>query len=722
MSNSPSGNTTPNQPLRSPMKKSRSNVATISSTTAQLLTSTKALLQSLTSWANQAASISEVSAKFVQVGDDFKALRKSYVAEGVEISDVKDIPNLLRQILEESLVLEPSQETLDLFLPKVGHIVAELMKTLKEKQLEYQAIQDARKGSERERSVSGPAATPNSSTDVSPRISSVKRDSATTDSISRLQNNNSLRRRASKRFSAYQTSKILSMNAASSPIPMDAGQFSIHNKTPGSPLQQEVSNNIKQSEIVQQLSSPKFEATTMNTTSKKPLPPIDQGNSFLDDVTVPTSSNKNQLSTVFLKLGNKVKKVEIKLPTSVANLRVLFTQKFGFSPSGSTSPPIYIQEGNNGIAYELEDVNEIKPNDILSLYEPDIASIVVKHMESQIDLLKDEMAKMEQSLITRIDKISTIPRIMSRSPSELGKLNEVAKEVAPASITSVAASDIEDLKFELSKARQAQTSAKQKVTSSINEVVSLIQQFQSIGLSPTGVISNPYMEHCKSKVSGDCENLVTKIDDLQDVIETLKLDISKRGSKPTQKQILFVQKELGSTKSSLVNLTKYMTTERKNWNARWQSELTAVLEEQEFFKEQETIIQLLEEDLSSADETYTLIVKCCEEMEKNPKAAKPSGPNLPIPDPSISTTDMRDALLSEVRMLKPDHDGRVEAIMKAEKIREKEKELLSADVFEEELGQFVGNEKLKKSGGIDEIERKRQMQNEANLKGQFGAI
>ncbi|KAG7877463.1 hypothetical protein KL938_004219 [Ogataea parapolymorpha] len=606
----------------------------ISSATAQLLTSTKALLQSLTSWANKTASVGEVSAKFVQVGDDFKALRRAYVAGGVDTSDIKDIPNLLRKVLEESLILEPSQSTLDMFLPKVGQIVAELMKTLKEKQAESQSVAEKRK-SQNHRSVSGPANVSASAT--SPPLPPPPSES-TNDAISRLQNNHSLMRKASKRFSAYQTSKIMSMNAISprnSPAP--AEKQTLSPEPPSSPLQAEVSKNIKKSEIHQQLTAP--------------------------SITLEEAFDSNK--TIFVKLEGRVKKTQVQLPTTITQLRTLFTEKFGYVPEDEF-PPIYIQPSPTDIAYELEDTSEITDSVIISLSEPNFTTSLMKEMKSQTELLRNEIVKLEESLSGRLRNLGV--SAVAREPGVIS---------SPSNLTSTdITTEIESLKTELTKARQLQKALKKRVGAAIEDALELVENFQNSSLSPEGVISNPYMEHCKRKVSSECENLVTKIDDLQDIIEALKLDISKRGSKPTQKQILHVQKELQTTKSNLSSLLQYMSIERKNWNARWQAELTAVLEEQEFFKEQETIIHLLEEDLSSADDTYALIVKCVEELEKNPKLMRAGSVALPPPDPSVSISQMRNALMDEVLSLKPDHDSRVEAIMKAEKVREKEREIL----------------------------------------------
>lgn len=210
---------------------------------------------------------------------------------------------------------------------------------------------------------------------------------------------------------------------------------------------------------------------------------------------------------------------------------------------------------------------------------------------------------------------------------------------------------------------------------------------------------------------------MSRIDNLQDLIEVMKIDISKRRSRPSKKQLDHVKKEVMNTKQKLGSLTGYTIKERKNWNSRWQAELTAILEEQEFFKEQDTIIQLLGEDLGSAEETFDLILKCCEELEKNSGMKK--YPNLPVVDPSVSMKDVKSLVLQEVENLNPDHEQRVEAIMKAEKIRKIERKMNNKTAFEQELGDFVGNEKLKDSGGIDEVERQRKKKDEENLKNQF---
>ncbi|GMF45232.1 unnamed protein product [[Candida] boidinii] len=278
----------------------------------------------------------------------------------------------------------------------------------------------------------------------------------------------------------------------------------------------------------------------------------------------------------------------------------------------------------------------------------------MKNMEQQIDTLKSDMSKMEETLMENLKQISSsiIDSVQSAQTAQTAEVAKVAAVAAAAAAARPSSSskeenkseeskatsssktpiqekgtsktatntntsnldavalkkEVEEIRHELVKARQHSSDIKKNASEKIADALKLISQFQSLSTSSNSIISNPYMENCKKKVSEECEELVTRIDDLQDIIEALKLDISKRGSKPNKQQITYVSKEMTLTKDSLEKLSNYMSSERKNWNQRWQAELTAVLEEQEFFKEQETIVQLLSEDIKSADETYGLIV------------------------------------------------------------------------------------------------------------------
>ena len=72
----------------------------------------------------------------------------------------------------------------------------------------------------------------------------------------------------------------------------------------------------------------------------------------------------------------------------------------------------------------------------------------------------------------------------------------------------------------------------------------------------------------------------------------------------------------------------------------------------------------------------------------------------------------KDSVLGEVRALQPNHDDRLEAIERAERARQKELENRKGGEFQQELGNFVEENKLKKTGGVEEVERMRKMREE----------
>ena len=68
--------------------------------------------------------------------------------------------------------------------------------------------------------------------------------------------------------------------------------------------------------------------------------------------------------------------------------------------------------------------------------------------------------------------------------------------------------------------------------------------------------------------------------------------------------------------------------------------------------------------------------------------------------------------MGEVRALQPNHEDRLEAIERAEKLRQKELLSRKDDKLQEEIRSYVSDGKLKKSGGFEEVERARKAKDE----------
>jgi hypothetical protein len=82
---------------------------------------------------------------------------------------------------------------------------------------------------------------------------------------------------------------------------------------------------------------------------------------------VPVVSGTPQPVTVFLQVGREVKKVKMVPGFTFSSLRMLFVDKFAYNPGQEDFPAIYIRDPSSGVQYELEDTDEVNDRCLLSL-------------------------------------------------------------------------------------------------------------------------------------------------------------------------------------------------------------------------------------------------------------------------------------------------------------------------------------------------------------------
>lgn len=651
---------------------------------------------------------------------------------------------MIRKILEASLVLEPSSESLDSFLPKIGDAIALMMKMLKEKQTEVSRIESSKR--------SGSLSTISSVNSLKPEEKSSSNYSKnqdintsvdinrtpSKDPITRLQNNTDLKRRASKRYSAYQTSSIISMQS-----PQSVGKFNASD-IPQTPMYNDLSPDVTAEDIEKAKRTSNLfdiEEIESESTKKNNSSSSDQNHDIAIQATTNALTGGRRTTSmsikaqdvqpvtyngIFLKYKEQVKKVHVNLPTSFANLKILYTQTFNYSPPGiSPFPKFYIQDDANSIAYELENIDDIRYGSIISLQQPDLQTAIIGYMESQINGIKNDLMNMEDRIFKRFEElqlyqVSQTPATQSSTISNIDDMSYEREMKRKIEQNQKQQQLLDDLSTQFQKLKQHQLRTSSKLTEAVSETIKNIDKLQDSGLVPANITESAYVKDCKVKVSEGCESLVEKLDDLQDVIEFMKRDITKHSIKPSQKQLDHIAKEMKKTKDDLKKFTDFTSIERKNLASIWTKQMAAIAADQRFFKAQEEIISLLEQDYQSAEETFNLIISCAKQLEKGSANFKAK---LPVQDPSISPWDASQLVMAEVDGIVPNHEERIEAIMKAERVREMEKELRLKDEFKEELDDFVSNEKLKKTSiSISELEKMRQEKDMENFKATMGII
>ena len=217
-------------------------------------------------------------------------------------------------------------------------------------------------------------------------------------SLAALKKSDALERRASKRFSTYNISKMTgaasrdraglgrsvnrrSMAADSNLTP---GELNVLTEEDEPPEGQEPpggrSRMVRTPTPIQEEEIPPVPPVPSSSTSSGLTPPAlsskDTTSEYVDRRRLSIrpdaspgevgSTTPNTL-TVFLQLGREVKKVKVERGLSFSSLRVLFVDKFSYSPGQDNFPEIYIRDPSSGVMYELEDVEEVKDKCLLSL-------------------------------------------------------------------------------------------------------------------------------------------------------------------------------------------------------------------------------------------------------------------------------------------------------------------------------------------------------------------
>jgi hypothetical protein len=195
----------------------------------------------------------------------------------------------------------------------------------------------------------------------------------------------------------------------------------------------------------------------------------------------------------------------------------------------------------------------------------------------------------------------------------------------------------------------------------------------------------------------------------------------QRGVRPLPRQLEVTAKDLAIATAELKKLQDFLAKEKPLWTKIWEQELQTVCEERDMLTMQEELAADLQDDLEKTAQTLELVEQATKqqhletEKDQGKGMRSASGRNLinvAALDKVVDPREARDGVLGEVKALQPNHESRLEAIERAEKARQRELATRNDDEFKRELGNFVEEGKLKKSGGVEEVERLRKAKDE----------
>jgi len=324
-----------------------------------------------------------------------------------------------------------------------------------------------------------------------------------------------------------------------------------------------------------------------------------------------------------------------------------------------------------------------------------------------------ESAQMLRSVVQKVlvkNKTQPTLSLTSSSPSPQSK-------VSAAELKSQY-DEIQTLRRDLGVMRQLYTELQTDTKSMLGSLQGYTSQIRKQALEAP-VSARLFIENGKVKLDKKSEDLTNKIEELQDVVEDMKTNVTQRRGRPSDNSIMFVDKQCEEIGAEISELSDYIQTLRPSWKKTWEVELQTIVKEQMFLKEQEGLLEDLKEDRSSLLQTLGNLKKLMELQNKNGGLGSKTKDYFFAPVVDESFEGLK-TVMEEVKLISPDSDKRLKAMAQMEKLRHIE---LSnrIDEFEEELTTFVGSSKLRKTGGALEAERQRQQRDSENLKAMFAA-
>lgn len=444
--------------------------------------------------------------------------------------------------------------------------------------------------------------------------------------------------------------------------------------------------------------------------------------------------------TLFLQYKSKIKKYVLSdgaNDLSIARLQLAFIEKFSWHThnNGVDLPEIYVQDPISGVRHELEDLSDIKDRTVLVL-NVEAVDEVKRHFDTQLGGIRQAIDSMRSIVETQQSSIQQVSTRQEDAAKEMARISSApsapTKTVAggriqvngsrPSAAGRVA--EVATLRRDLAVMRQTLSSFTSGITSTVDAIrdkaATVKAKAADMSMPSSEEAGRAYVNIGKKTVGNNSEDLVNRVDDLQDLVEELRKDVVTRGVRPLPSTLDAVTSDITTAAQNLKKMKDMVKKEKPVWSKIWEKELELVCNDREFLTLQEELIADLEDDLEKATQTFALV----EQATKQQHSQQQTGPGVTLRstsrgfggvDPSLDPETARAGVMGEVRALQPNHESRLEAIERAEKARAKDLAGRKDGVFKQELTQFVESNKLQKTGGFEEIERKRLVLDGKNL-------
>ncbi|KAI1616061.1 actin interacting protein 3-domain-containing protein [Exophiala viscosa] len=479
-----------------------------------------------------------------------------------------------------------------------------------------------------------------------------------------------------------------------------------------------------------------FDESTPETVQREPreiyTPPQSQV------VALDSSPPQGKELTLFLQYRSKIKKFVLAdgyAELTIPRLQLAFIEKFAWNTQhdGGELPEIYVQDPVSGVRHELEDLSDVKDRSVLVLnVEP--LDEVKKHIDEGLgglhrtiegvrSLLEGQGTLMQRFSDRQLETSKEMARmsaVPSTHPSRTPTLTTgpFSGSAGPSAPSASNLQEIQDLRRDIAVLRQTYSTMSSDFSAAMTDIKAKaanvkIAAAEATNASYKGDVGRAHINEGKKALSDDSETLVSRVDDLSDIVEELRKDVVQRGVRPLPRQLEDISKEISGTTKHLSKVKEFVKREKPVWTKIWEQELQVVMTERDDLTQQDELLADLDGDLEDITNVFKLVEEATKQQNLQNTTTGGRNPSKSIPfDPDVDPHEAKTGMLDEVRALQPNHESRLEAIERAEKVRQREMQTRKVGEFQREVENFVEEGKLKKTGGMDEVERRRKMRDE----------
>lgn len=278
--------------------------------------------------------------------------------------------------------------------------------------------------------------------------------------------------------------------------------------------------------------------------------------------------------------------------------------------------------------------------------------------------------------------------------------------------------EVQNLRRDLGIMRQLYTKFMTSTKESLGALRTQTQNVKALATSNVGG-ARAYIDSGKKKLDVRSQNVLTEVEKLQDIIESVKDDVIKRHVTPNAMYFKNIKKDMDAIAAELASLSEHINTIKPMWKKTWEEELQNIVEEQQFLTHQEEFLSDLLEDYKAMVEVYGHVEKVITLRKPNGGGRVRNTGRSFRPPPREEGHDGLSTVMLEIKgAAAVDPERRLKAIEASQKNREKDLAARTDDL-QLEIQDFVSQKKLKLTGGAEEVERVRQKRSEMTIKAMF---